>query len=400
MPLTLPPQDIYNDTAHRALHDLRQQHLFSEVEAEVNLAFMQLIIALGKYAYEQAKEEAASALLDKDYKVRPARTHARTGTGTRALTPPALVPPRAQLRLKQRNQQGQPQLPAARLEPLLTQRHLHLLGRVVDLSALLLPRLQHLLREDLRLVVERLETSDLTGVVEADVAVQVLQRTHARLSQHVPLEPFEATMARTNQSVAPTSLRSRIGAHVEREVAGDLLPNFVYNHTSRRFVRARVQRVAPPSRPHAPRLLLGARATHVALMRCVRTHRWFVGDPHMRALLRLLGPAGERLLWQLCCDEVDASVRGRGAGPGEERASVLPALAAVPASVNLPKPPAKPEQLPSAHPRRRRAALRRCDASPSLGPRCASRSLLPGRGDGGAPEVPSPAGAGLPAGAA
>eukprot|EP00479_Gromia_sphaerica_P013788 TRINITY_DN7876_c0_g1_i1.p1 TRINITY_DN7876_c0_g1~~TRINITY_DN7876_c0_g1_i1.p1 ORF type:complete len:82 (+),score=16.72 TRINITY_DN7876_c0_g1_i1:397-642(+) len=37
------PVDIWNDCAERAMGELQQQFLFDEVEAEVNLAFDQLI---------------------------------------------------------------------------------------------------------------------------------------------------------------------------------------------------------------------------------------------------------------------------------------------------------------------------------------------------------------------
>ena len=49
--------------------DLNQQFLFDEVEAEVNLAFDQLIFNISKQIYIYAKHCASQLMLDKPYKV-------------------------------------------------------------------------------------------------------------------------------------------------------------------------------------------------------------------------------------------------------------------------------------------------------------------------------------------
>ena len=61
--------DIYNDAAYRALYVLTQQHLYDEIEAEVNLVFDQFVIQLAKGVYSYFKDMAAYSNLDRGFKV-------------------------------------------------------------------------------------------------------------------------------------------------------------------------------------------------------------------------------------------------------------------------------------------------------------------------------------------
>ena len=47
--------DIYNDAARRALYDLNTQFLFDEVQAEVNVAYDQLVFQLDSEVYGHYK---------------------------------------------------------------------------------------------------------------------------------------------------------------------------------------------------------------------------------------------------------------------------------------------------------------------------------------------------------
>jgi cytoplasmic FMR1 interacting protein len=81
--------DIYNDAAHRgalrfcseavggggvwlthasALSSLRVQFLYDEIEAEVNLAFDQLVYKLSEATYTFFRQQAAAVLFEKAYK--------------------------------------------------------------------------------------------------------------------------------------------------------------------------------------------------------------------------------------------------------------------------------------------------------------------------------------------
>src|SRR5690606_12917256 len=61
------PLSIYNDCAEQALTVFRQQHLFDEIEAEVNLVFDQLIFTLYRKIFDYYKNKASSILLDKPF---------------------------------------------------------------------------------------------------------------------------------------------------------------------------------------------------------------------------------------------------------------------------------------------------------------------------------------------
>ena len=59
---------LYHDAAQWALQTLQLQHLYDEIEAEVNLVFDQLVFLVGEQMYDHYKDRASSAALDDAYK--------------------------------------------------------------------------------------------------------------------------------------------------------------------------------------------------------------------------------------------------------------------------------------------------------------------------------------------
>ncbi len=59
MEYVLYPLDIYNDAASRALNELKSRFLYDEIEAEVNLAFEQLVYKLTNQIYTYCKIQAS-----------------------------------------------------------------------------------------------------------------------------------------------------------------------------------------------------------------------------------------------------------------------------------------------------------------------------------------------------
>ena len=51
--------DLYSDSAHYALHHFKQQFLYDEIEAEVNLCFDQLVYKLSEHIFAYFKQKAA-----------------------------------------------------------------------------------------------------------------------------------------------------------------------------------------------------------------------------------------------------------------------------------------------------------------------------------------------------
>jgi cytoplasmic FMR1 interacting protein len=60
--------DVYNDAAIFAIQVLQLQHLYDEIEAEVNLVFDQMMFLIGEQMYDHFKNAASSSLLNGTYK--------------------------------------------------------------------------------------------------------------------------------------------------------------------------------------------------------------------------------------------------------------------------------------------------------------------------------------------
>lgn len=60
--------DIYNDAATKALHGLKCQYIYDEIEAEVNLVVDQLVFKISNAIYRQYKCLVAGMVLETDLK--------------------------------------------------------------------------------------------------------------------------------------------------------------------------------------------------------------------------------------------------------------------------------------------------------------------------------------------
>lgn len=129
--------DIYNDAAHAAVFRYRQQFLFDEVEAEVNLVFDQFIFLLSDAIFQYARDQACMLQLDTQF-----RDMYENGTSAGSLT-----------------------RPARRFQVQLLQRNLRLLGRSIDVCNVLGVTLNATLRQHLEAVITRFEGDGITCVV-------------------------------------------------------------------------------------------------------------------------------------------------------------------------------------------------------------------------------------------
>jgi len=77
---------------------------------------------------------------------------------------------------------------------LMGQRHVQLLGRSVDLQMLITEHLNASLRKNIDYVISKFEASDLTSVMEIQALLSNVKMTHALLSRHLPLDPFEVSV--------------------------------------------------------------------------------------------------------------------------------------------------------------------------------------------------------------
>ena len=189
----LYPFELYNDAAERALNSLKQQFLYDEIEAEVNLAFDQFIYKISEQVYSFYKTKAASILLDKDYKkdLQFISEHQET--------------PQNQFRYKPGK---------SRFGTLLRQRNFQLLGRSIDLNTLVAQRMNNFLRKNIDIAISHFEANDITCIIGLRNLLRCAKKTYDLLSEDFTLDPWESIYHERDGSTALNSCQGRIANHV------------------------------------------------------------------------------------------------------------------------------------------------------------------------------------------
>ena len=191
--MLLANMDAYNDAATDALRKHRQQYLFVEIEAEVNLCFDQVLFLLAEQVYTHYKTRAALM----------------TSGDTRA---PGSVDGEG-------DKQAARALGKSWYDTLLSQRCVTLLGRCVDLAQLLGQRMNTMLRQSIETAVARFESRDVTAVLELRALLRTAQLTHTLLDKTLPdIDPFEQIFMEANDQMTFLSFSSRIASHALKEV--------------------------------------------------------------------------------------------------------------------------------------------------------------------------------------
>jgi len=155
------PLDIYNDVAEVALFHTKHKFIYDEVEAEVNLVFEQLVLLLANTIFAYSKEIASSIMIEKNYKL-----HMETLKGVNLTAFPA------------------------KYTAILSQRNVRILGRAVDMQALIGEHVNNFIRNNLEIAITRFECSDLSGIIELETLLNHIKLTHNLLAQHVQLDDF------------------------------------------------------------------------------------------------------------------------------------------------------------------------------------------------------------------
>ena len=176
--MLLIPFDAYSDSAHTALTQHKQQHLFAEIEAETNLVFDQVLYSLSERLFT----------LQSPRRRRPARRMWRD------CRPP-------------HDPEATAALGKCWYLPLLSLRHCRILGRSVDLGRLLAQRMNTMIRLSLDLALARFEGKSLDAVIDLHHAIRVTRLTHSYLSAALPdIDSFEAcfNQAQTKRDFYPS----------------------------------------------------------------------------------------------------------------------------------------------------------------------------------------------------
>ncbi|XGW28728.1 hypothetical protein V3C99_008485 [Haemonchus contortus] len=254
--------DLYNDAANYSLFNFRKRFLFDEVEAEVNLCFDQFIYKLSDMVFTHFKQLASCMMLDKRFKLDCQRA------GVTIRTPPA-----------------------GRFDSILRQRHVQLLGRSIDLNRLVSQRISIALLKALDTAIWMFESAELSTIVELDFLIETNRLCHSLLRERLFSVPdFNDLLLEANHNVSAP--HGRITLHVFWELNYDFVPNFFYNGSTHRFVRAKEVFRKTPSRERKPQVsfiyLWGSKSLNAAFANIFFPFSRFIGIPHLKAIARLM----------------------------------------------------------------------------------------------------------------
>ncbi|KAI9357327.1 cytoplasmic fragile-X interacting family-domain-containing protein [Zopfochytrium polystomum] len=255
--LAFYPLEIYNDAAARSLYSLKNQCIYDEVLAELNLCFDQLVFRIAEHIFVHYKKAASRALL------------ASTS--------------RSDLYSKSHHKD----LPTSLYDPILKQKVIKLVGRSIDLSRLLANLINEHIRRSLDIAISRYEASDLTFVVEFESLVNSAKKTHELLSQWLDLQDFGQILLSANRENELSGM-GRIFSHTCRELVNDFIPNFCFQSATSTFIRAAISFIEPPQRPSFGKVpaqyLHGNKALSIEFALHHSDMRNFLSDEHFECI--------------------------------------------------------------------------------------------------------------------
>ncbi|OQR96397.1 p53 inducible protein [Achlya hypogyna] len=235
--------DVYNDAAGMALRQLRRQVLFDEVEAEATLCFDQLVFLLGDELYARAKRGDDAAATSRYFS-----------------------------------------LVAVSIE------HPQILGRRIDVNALVGDHLSAALAKDLDTSLLRLEAGDLTLLAELEEHVTAVRRTHRRLARYFTLDELDDLEAEV--------LGPRLAAFVQQQLLDQVLPHYLLDWPTATFHRPRDTGAASP---RSSRGVFGSTTLSERHVTAVRAH--------LASLCRLLSASDVGLLVRTVVADLEVKIR-------------------------------------------------------------------------------------------
>jgi hypothetical protein len=156
------------------------------------------------------------------------------------------------------------------------------------------------LRKNVEYVIKRFESQDLTSIVELKMLLDNVQTTHSLLADSLPLDPWESIYREINHCTATGRFRGRITWHIFTELMADIIPAYIFNDTTNRFVVGADVLVEQPERERPPRGIAAhawyGKGFYEAFNRISALHRGYFGMEHLEAMLEVLGPKDTPLL--------------------------------------------------------------------------------------------------------
>eukprot|EP01084_Bolivina_argentea_P282008 482634_1 len=205
---------LYNDCAETALtHDqFRTQYLFDEIEGEMNVVFDIFIYKLGRNIYNYYKNRSSKILLNKQFQHKMQKCF-------RWFSNP--------MELK---------FETGYYSFLFQQKHLHLLGRVIDINALLTSHLNKLIYENVEIIIHRFEYKPLTHCIQTVHLLKTLRLTVDLLKQNFALDSFDDVFKQINNNITFGCMHSRLYSALNHKIFDNLLKYYTFNQTLQRFI--------------------------------------------------------------------------------------------------------------------------------------------------------------------
>lgn len=261
------PFDIYNDSANRALHRMRTQYMYDEIEAEMNLCFDQFIFKLSEKIFLHYKTRASSMRLDKNFKTK--------------------------LNSMANNADTRWEFSYITYTSILRTRQYQFLGRNVDIGKSVTQTVNQHLRKSLDVAISRFESSELGNVVELDNLIENARLAHRLMSEHLDLDAFDDMLIEIDDRTSLLAFEGRIIAHLVAELTGDFISNYCYNSATNRFVRTTRQVADPVQRPPLskanPIFMYGAKNIHLINNVSNRMFNNFLDATHFQIIIKLIG---------------------------------------------------------------------------------------------------------------
>lgn len=133
---------------------------------------------------------------------------------------------------------------------------------------------------------------------ELDTLLKIHQLTHSLLSKHIFLDDFDSLIKEADLNVSSTY--GRIIIHILSEISADILPNYCFNNTTKRFVITKFHLNKEPQRDEPPTYqvhdLWGSKAIQIIYQSIHSLYSGFIGQKHFQLMNKYLGYHGIALI--------------------------------------------------------------------------------------------------------
>lgn len=206
---------IYSDIAASCLSDRFPSFVFNEAKLEARLALFNIMRSQKRRIWTVARIQAFGSMLPLEFKLLQVSSKDAKGFA------------------KWFNPQASPVLRTGSI------RIVSVLGVQVDVHAMVGTLLSEMIHSQLKRGLKVLEKKGLVGILEFKAMVSALRIMHeAIVSASFSLPPFQTYFSIATDSTSPSSFISKLVKIMIISIAGDILPNFIFDSVTCTFRRA------------------------------------------------------------------------------------------------------------------------------------------------------------------